>query len=90
MSRKITRVPGPLGSIVSAEDLSYKTMKEEWNEYELEDGTILKAKIVAQKISRGIADDNKSILYNPDGEPFYNIRYSVSIVTQVPENLLKK
>lgn len=89
MAKKISRIPTPEG-VISAEDLAFKTTKEDWNIYELEDGTTLKAKIIAGKISRGLTEDGKSILYNPDGEPFYNIRYTVSIVSEVPEKLLKK
>lgn len=89
MDRKISQISTPTG-IIKAQDLEYETVKEDWNIYKLEDGTTLKAKIVAGKISRGLADDGKSILYNPDGEPFYNIRYSVSIISEVPEQLLKK
>ncbi|MFC2026548.1 hypothetical protein ACFLUX_01055 [Chloroflexota bacterium] len=89
MDRKISQIPTPTGKM-KALDLEYETVKEDWNIYKLEDGTILKAKIVAGKISRGLADDGKSIFYNPDGEPFYNIRFSVSIVPEVPEKLLEK
>ncbi|MEJ2047827.1 MAG: hypothetical protein P8X92_07820 [Dehalococcoidia bacterium] len=89
MGRTISKIAGPTGTI-TAEDLEYKTIREDWNVYELEDGTKLKAKIIAHKISRALDKDGKSILYTDDGEPFYNIRYTVSISAEVPERLMKK
>ena len=88
MKRSLTHVPGPKGMTI-AEDLRYKTIKEDWNEYELEDGSMLRVKIIAQKISRMLAKDKKTFLYTPEGEPVYNIRYSVSVVANVAEGLLK-
>lgn len=89
MNRKVSQIPTPSG-IIKAQDLEYETVKEDWNIYKLEDGTTLRAKLVVQKISRGLADDGKAIRYNPDGEPFYNIRFTTITVADVPEELLKK
>ena len=55
----ITRIEGELG-VVLAQDLNYESIKEDWNVYKLEDGTILKAKLAAVKISRGVGEDGKS------------------------------
>lgn len=86
----LSRIPGPgPGGFVLAQDLKYES-KEDWNVYKLEDGTILKAKLAAVKISRGLGEDGKSILYTDTGEPFYNIRHTILISAEVPEELLKK
>lgn len=81
-------VPSPIGKI-RATDLQYKTIREDWNIYELEDGTTLRVKIVAVKISRGIDPKTGETLYTPAGEPYYNIRYRTVIVADVPKELLK-
>lgn len=90
-TRRITRVPLPDGRLIDAEDLEFKIIKEDFNLYELEDGTILKLKIVAGKISRGIDPATGGILYQPKGsEPFYNIRSQTVMMAQVPDKLLKQ
>lgn len=44
--------------------LNFKALKEEWNSYELEDGTVIELKLIVTKISRlGGAE--------PDGTPHY-------------------
>jgi hypothetical protein len=78
------------GGSVLAQDLKYETIKEDWNVYKLEDGTIFKAKLAATKISRGLSEDGKSIFYSSNGEPLYNIRYTVIVSPEVSEKLLRK
>jgi len=85
----ISRIEGAAG-VVFAQDLNYESIKEDWNVYKLEDGTILKAKLAAIKISRGLGEDGKSILYTDTGEPFYNLRHTVIVSTEVPKELIKK
>jgi len=82
-------IPSPTG-VISGEDLDFKALKEDANVYELEDGTILRVRIVAGKISRGIDPATNSIYYLPDGEPLYNVRYNVVITAEVPQSLRKK
>lgn len=85
----ISRIEVASGSVL-AQDLKYETIKEDWNVYQLEDGAILKAKLVAMKLSRGLSEDGKSMLYTRSGEPLYNIRYNVLVSTEVPAELIKK
>jgi hypothetical protein len=88
MSRRITKIPFG-GTIVSGEILDYKTEKEDWNKYKLEDGTLLKVRIVANKIARGIDPNTGDILRVPEsGEPYYNINYKIQVVAEVPEELM--
>jgi len=89
VTKKISRMSSPEGEIL-AEDLEYETIKEDWNIYKLADGTTLKVKMVVQKISRGVMDDQKTIRYAPDGIPMYAARWSVVMAPDVPEELLKK
>jgi hypothetical protein len=93
MGKIISQIPAPEGAegaLIKAQDLGYKTIREDWNIYELEDGTTLKAKLLATKILRGLDEDEKSIYYLSNGEPAYNIRYVVSVTVDVPADLLKK
>jgi len=61
---------------VRAKDLKFKVLKEYWNIYELEDGTIIRVKVIALKISKAIDLKTGEILYVPEtGEPLYNVRH---------------
>jgi len=83
-------IPSPKG-LIRGKDLKFKTIREDWNIYELEDGTILRAKLVASKISRGIDPETGDIFYLEDrGEPLYNIRHTVIVVAEVPKELMKE
>jgi len=75
------RVPDPRGSrkILLGKVIDFKTLKEDWNEYELSDGTIVKVKLVAQSISYVIDPEKNDIMRNDLGEPVINIRYTVII-----------
>jgi len=64
--------------------IDFKAIKEEWNEYELEDGTKLKVKLVLVDVLR-FPD------YTPLGEPVYQIMSrNVLKTTYVPDDLKKK
>lgn len=78
------------GSTVGGVDLTFKTIHEDWNLYELEDGSLIKAKLIAHKIARGIDPKTGDILrVLESGEPLYDVRYSVVIVAQVPKELME-
>jgi hypothetical protein len=55
----------PDGRKISATEISVKKATEHWNEYELEDGNILKMKLILVKIIK--ADAKNEIT----GEPIY-------------------
>jgi hypothetical protein len=42
----------PDGREVEATQMSFKPRKEDWNEYECEDGTIIKVKVIVTEIYR--------------------------------------
>jgi len=76
--------------MIKAKDLKFKVIKEDWNEYELEDGTIIRVKLIATKISRGIDPKTGNIFYIEDrGEPLYNVRHSEVVNVDIPKDLLK-
>ena len=83
-------VPTPIG-VIRAKDLKFKVIKEDWNVYELEDGTVIRVKVVPVKISRGIDPETGDILYLKDrGEPFYSVRHTVVVAVEVPRELLRE
>ncbi|MGB7532000.1 MAG: hypothetical protein WA977_03345 [Halobacteriota archaeon] len=71
----------PNGREVEAMDVDFETVKEDWNEYKLEDGTILKFKTVVSSIIR--TED-----YDPmTGDPVYHIRSTNILRANVAEEL---
>ena len=76
--RKITL---PNGREVEATDVDFKSIKEDWNEYELEDGSVLKFKTIVSSIIR--TDD-----YDPmTGDPVYQTRSTSVVRVKVPEEM---
>jgi len=65
-------------------ELDWSSEKEYWNEYKLDDGTVLKVKIVLRGVRRAEG-------HTPDGNPIYLIN-SQNIVraTKVPKELRGK
>ena len=72
------------GKSYDALDMEFKTIKEEWNEYETSDGSSIRLKVVVTNIARVKGQ------YDKVGNPIYVVRSSnvVSIVS--PENLKQK
>jgi len=71
----------PNGSEVEATNVDFETMQEDWNEYKLEDGTVLKFKTVVSSIIR---TEN----YDPmSGDPVYHVRSTNILRVKVPDEL---
>lgn len=89
--KTITMVSHPEkpNEFLKAEDLEYKIVEEGWSTYELEDGSRLKIKTVAGKISRCIDPETGEIYYDSSGEPLYNVRYHVNVIAEVNPELVK-
>lgn len=66
---------------MESSDVDFKTSKEDWNKYELEDGTILKLKIVLMRIVQEI---------DPSGNKEYNFGWSNVISVTSPKELVGK
>jgi hypothetical protein len=71
------------GKNVDGVELDFKTTKEEWNEYELTDGTIIRLKVVVTNIAR-LTDK-----YDNVGNPMYIVRSSNVLGISAPEKLKK-
>jgi len=66
------------------EEVDFDTVREEWNEYKLKDGTTLKVKLVLIKVVR---TDN----HDQFGDPVYMVNsQNIVKITNVPEKLKRK
>ena len=72
------------GQEIDATEIDFQTRKEEWNEYQLVDGTIIKMKLVISEIYR--IDGN----YDAEGNPLYQIKSANVPVVKSPDNLKRK
>lgn len=71
----------PNGSEVEATNVDFETMQEDWNEYKLDDGTVLRFKTVVSSIIR---TEN----YDPmTGDPVYHVRSTNILRVKVPDEL---
>jgi len=69
------------GREIDAVEVDFKVLKEDWNEYDLADGTRVKVKYVASNMVRLINE------YDNDGDPIYLVKSSNVLALSVPENL---
>ena len=90
MVKRYVKVPDPRDSrrFVRGIALNFKTIKEDWNVYELEDGTIVRIKLVAQSISYVEDPDTGDIMRSQTGEPIVNVRHQVIVVAEFPEGII--
>jgi hypothetical protein len=71
------------GTQIETVEVDFKVVKEDWNEYELADGTKIRMKAVTSLINRAID------LFDSDGDPLYLVKSSNVLALSVPENLKK-
>ena len=81
---KIEKVQMPGGEFMDAERIEISQASENWNQYLLEDGSILKLKSIATKIIR------LKNQYDQIGNPIYMIQSNNVIDVDCPEGLKKK
>jgi hypothetical protein len=67
---------------VEATEVGFKGIKEEWNEYQADDGTVLRFKAVVTEIFR--LDE-----YDQDSKPIYVVKSGNVLASSVPEHLKK-
>ena len=72
------------GEEVEALPIDVNQTNEYWNQYLLDDGTVIKMKLVATKVLRV---DNK---YDLEGNPLYIIQSTNITSVNAPDNLKKK
>jgi len=71
------------GRKVLGQEIQFKTEKEDWSIYNLEDGTKVRIKTVIASIIRL----NE---YDPVNNPIYLVNGTPAIAMDIPENLKKK
>ncbi|MBI2869659.1 MAG: hypothetical protein HYX96_07535 [Chloroflexi bacterium] len=71
------------GREVEATEVDFQTRREDWNEYQLMDGAVIKIKLVVSGFFR--IDG----LYDEDGRPVYQIKSTNLPVVRAPDNLRK-
>ncbi len=69
------------GQMRDAEQVPVQSSEERWNQYLLEDGTVLKMKIVVTEVYR--VDG----IYDQDGNPVYHVKSTNVASADAPENL---
>jgi len=72
------------GREVDTLSIPFKSIKEDWNEYDLEDGTTLRMKAVVSDIVR--VDGQ----FDPEGNPLYLVKAGNMVVVNSPDNLKEK
>ncbi|MDF2957503.1 MAG: hypothetical protein OD814_001125 [Candidatus Alkanophagales archaeon MCA70_species_1] len=77
------KIRTPNGRIVTGRKLNFRVVREEWNEYELEDGTRLYVKLV-------LADVVRTNELSPIGEPVYRISSQNVVRTRVSKRALEE
>lgn len=66
------------------EPVDIVSTKEGWSEFNLQDGTVIRAKAVLLDVKKMTGQ------FNADGDPIYAMQIILSNQTRVPENLKKK
>ena len=65
--------------------------KEEWNEYELEDGIIIRIGLTVNHIAVPIDPETNEVIINPEtGEPIFNANWNVRVMALYREDALEK
>lgn len=72
------------GKEVEALELRFKTIHEDWNEYDLDDGSTLRLKTIVSEIVRLQGE------YDPENNPMYLVKSAGIIIVKAPDNLKKK
>ncbi len=80
--KKKTRLPD--GRMVEGSSVPFQTGGEHWNEYLIEDGSMLKVKLVATDI---IKVDGE---YDDQGNPLYALHSTQVVVVDSPDDLRRE
>ena len=59
---------------------SFRTIREDWNEYEMASGVTVRVKTVVQKIGRVLDSDGKP-QFDAEGDPHVVVRSQIQVVS---------
>jgi len=79
MPGKIKEITFPDGITRKVEEIDFEIVKEDWNEYQLIDGTYMKLKTIVQKIL-WVLDDEGNRQFTMDGDPYLLVRSTNQVV----------
>lgn len=83
MPPKKRRITLPDGREIEAIVMPFQTGGEHWNEYLLDDGSVIRIKLVVTEILRGEGE------YDPQGNPGYLVQSTNVTVVSAPDDLKK-
>jgi hypothetical protein len=83
MADRKRKIPLPDGRTVEATIMPFQAGGEHWNEYLVDDGTVVKIKLVVTEILRVDGE------YDAKGDPLYLIQSQNITNVSAPENLRK-
>lgn len=69
-----TLMQTPDGKALKGQDMKFTPVQEEWSIYALEDGSKLRVRATALKISRAIDPETERMFMTSEGEPYYGVR----------------
>lgn len=78
------KIPHPDGRMLDATIMTFRAGGEHWNEYLVDDGTVIKLKLVVTEILK--VDDE----YDPMGDPLYVVNSTNVVSVQAPEHLKRE
>lgn len=78
------KVKLPDGREIEGEIMPFQSGGEHWNEYLVEDGTVIKIKLVASEVVRLNGE------YDQAGNPVYIVQSTNVLSVSVPDELLKE
>ena len=67
---------------IDAYELEYETVKEDWNQYKLPDGRLVRVKVLVSRLCQAVDADGKDLL-NPDGSPMIVASNRVEVVAGI-------
>jgi hypothetical protein len=84
MSDRIVPIPGRDGKIVDGVEIPVEKANEQWSEYTLADGSIIRIRTAVMQVVRIPGD------WDPEGNPLYSLKAAPNmIVISAPEALKK-
>ncbi len=75
------------GEKIKAEFLDFKIMREDWNIYELEDGTKVRIRVSPSSFVKPLDPKTDKVIYSGD-HPMYGMDVGVETVFEYPEEVI--
>ena len=76
----IKTITMPDGSQTKAQEVEFKLQHEDWSQYVLPDGTVVKLKTTVLKILQVLDSDNKPAR-TVEGDPFLIVNHRTDVIT---------